>query len=244
MKPLSYEEQIYTAIIKSSDTCFDVGANIGDTAIYLADLCRRVVAFEPVWRNYEIFCRKILATTNIIIPVNMGISNVEGSAVITVPDNDFYLGSLTSLKPDAVCTNHTISLTTIDTFIRISRIVPDFIKIDVEGAELFALQGAADTLSTAKPIMLIEVFGPWEKAFNYKPWEVFSLLLNNGYEVAFICPEGLIYHTPTKDVPFPPEYINGYNIIAYQSHHIDRMNRADAIEYRLKDRKPSTANIF
>jgi len=34
---------------------------------------------------------------------------------------------------------------------------PDFIKIDVEGAELDVLKGARQTLETARPIMLIDV---------------------------------------------------------------------------------------
>ncbi len=50
-----------------------------------------------------------------------------------------------------------------------------------------------------------------EKAFHYQPWTPLSLLLSYGYEILFICPEGIVEHRPTMEQPFPAEYVAGYN---------------------------------
>lgn len=107
---------------------------------------------------------------------------------------------------------------TLDRFMKVCcAIVPDFVKIDVEGAELLVLQGAKDFFAAGhRPLMLLEIFAPWEKAFHYQPWAPLSLLLSYGYEILFICPVGAVKHRPTLEQPFPVEYEAGYNIIAYQ----------------------------
>src|SRR5689334_8999972 len=58
----SYEEQLYQALVRSGDTCFDVGANGGDVALLLAKLAGEqglVIAFEPVWPMYKRLCRAV-----------------------------------------------------------------------------------------------------------------------------------------------------------------------------------------
>ena len=67
----------------------------------------------------------------------------------------------------------------------------------------------------ARPLMLIEVFAPWERAFGYRPWELLSWLLERGYRLLFACPNGLVEHVPTESGPFPPEYEMGYNVVAF-----------------------------
>ncbi len=54
--------------------------------------------------------------------------------------------------------------------------VPDFIKIDIEGAEDRALRGAASILKTRKPSMIVEVHG---KAVEDR---CLALLIDHGYE--------------------------------------------------------------
>jgi hypothetical protein len=52
VRPTNFEEQIYRAAIEEGDICFDVGANVGDVAIFLARIATPrgcVVAFEPVF---------------------------------------------------------------------------------------------------------------------------------------------------------------------------------------------------
>src|SRR5215468_9203389 len=60
--PTHFEEQIYRAAIEEGDICFDVGANVGDVAIFLARIATPrgcVVAFEPVFHVYRLLCQRI-----------------------------------------------------------------------------------------------------------------------------------------------------------------------------------------
>jgi hypothetical protein len=94
--------------------------------------------------------------------------------------------------------------------------MPDFIKMDVEGAELFALKSMKSVLSSAKkPMCLIEMYAPWQRAMGIRPWDPIKLLKELGYSFLFMCPEGLIVHDPSEICPTPPEFINGYNVFAY-----------------------------
>jgi hypothetical protein len=54
--------------------------------------------------------------------------------------------------------------------------VPDFIKMDIEGAEVEALRGAAELLSRRQPGLVIETHGPDKLA------ECRAILRGHGYE--------------------------------------------------------------
>lgn len=240
-RPTSYEEQIYAALTRQGDVCFDVGANQGDVSLFLARLVGEsgmVVAFEPVWPMYCHLCRNVQFDTTVkspILTVPVGLADTETDATIHVPNGDFGMGSMA--EPDAwkraqqgaIIDSYRVRFSTIDSFLAMSGLRPPaFMKIDVEGAELFVLRGATKLFSAGhRPLMLIEVFAPWEKAFGYQPWESFSWLIERGYGFLFACPSGLVEHLPTEDKPFPPEYEMGYNVLAYDAAtHAERVDRA------------------
>ena len=235
-----FEDQVYEAVIREGDHVFDVGANGGDLSVLFACLAGasgKVYAFEPVWPMYEQLCRKVQflkSPAASIIPVPNGLAEEDRLATLQVPSNKFSRASLA--PPDAwkhiqnvsQIQSFECSLLALDTFTyRTGASVPDFIKVDVEGAELLVLRGASAFFASGhRPAMLIELFAPWEKAFGYGPWEVLSLLADLGYQCLFACPSGLVEHTPTCERPFPAEYINGYNVLAVMpSAHADRIMR-------------------
>jgi hypothetical protein len=51
----------------------------------------------------------------------------------------------------------------------------DFIKCDVEGAELFVYQGAKATLMQQKPIVFTEMLRKWAAKFDYHPNDIIAL---------------------------------------------------------------------
>lgn len=235
--PASFEEQIYDAVVAEGDVCYDVGANFGEVALFLARRAGRdgmVVAFEPVMPVYSQLCTWVQLATDArapIITLQMGLAELEKSATIQVPVGQFAMGTLAA--PEAWSQTHYAAeiesypcrFTTLDSFVATSGIArPDFMKIDVEGAELLVLQGGATAFGEGmRPLLFMELFAPWQRPFGYGPWEVLSLLAGYGYRFLFMCPEGLIAHQPTRAMPFPPEYARGYNVLAFSAAHGGRI---------------------
>ncbi len=235
----SYEEQIYQTLVRPGDTCFDVGANGGNVSLYLAKLVGEsglVMAFEPVWPIYRQLCRTVQRDTAMkapIVTIPCGLADSERRAAMNVPDGEFAMGSLADpsawarAQRGATLRSYPVQLTTVDEFLASTASRdPDFIKIDVEGAELFVLHGAAELFSAGhRPLMLIEVFAPWERAFGYQPWAPLSWLLERGYRFMFACPNGMVEHLPTEATPFPANYEMGYNVVVYDpTAHAERID--------------------
>ena len=186
-----------------------------------------MTAFEPVWPMYCQLCRAVQHDTTLkapIVTIPCGLADSEENATINVPDGAFGMASLADasawaqVQHGAQVRSYRVQLTTLDGFMgSTGSRAPDFIKIDVEGAELFVLRGAAELFRLGhRPLMLIEVFAPWEQAFGYQPWAVLSWLLERGYRFIFACPNGMVDHLPTEAKPFPLEYEMGYNLVAYE----------------------------
>jgi FkbM family methyltransferase len=241
--PASFEEQIYDAVVVEGDVCYDVGANIGEVALFLARRAGRggmVVAFEPVMRVYCQLCTWVQLATNArapIITLQMGLAEAEKSANIQVPVGQFAMGTLAA--PEDWSRNHYAAeiasypcrFTTLDNFVATSGIArPDFMKIDVEGAELLVLKGGAASFADGmRPLLFMELFAPWQRPFGYEPWDVLSLLAGYGYRFLFACPEGLIEYQPTQAAPCPPEYAQGYNLLAFTAAHAERIAALDGL---------------
>jgi FkbM family methyltransferase len=240
-QPCTYEEQIYSGLIMEHDVCFDVGANQGDVAVFMAKLAGKlglVVAFEPVWEIYFQLCRHICIDRDIkapIVTVPFGLADTNKDAIISVPNKNFGMGSMadsvawSEVQLGAQLDTYRVKLLTLDSFFSETHLpLPTFIKIDVKGAELFVLYGAIEMFDKARhrPLMLIEIFAPWEKAFGYHPWKPLSWLKDRGYRFLFMCPNGLVDYTPSEERPFPPEYEMAYNVLAYcPLIHADRLQK-------------------
>ena len=69
----------------------------------------------------------------------------------------------------------------LDDFVNEKKLRLDFIKCDVEGAELFVFQGGIRTIEQDKPIIYAELLRKWSAKFNYHPNELINLLRDLGY---------------------------------------------------------------
>jgi FkbM family methyltransferase len=200
-----------------------------------------VIAFEPVWPNYQRMCANIQATINIKAPIDtmpFGLAEREKTAIVHVPDGRFEGGTLAGpdamadLSPEARIARYECRFLSIDAFLRSGAdLVADVWKVDVEGAELFVLRGASGHFAAGhRPLIVAEVFAPWERRFGYGPREFFAPLLELDYRFLFLCPGGLIEHLPSESSPFPPEFEQGYNVVAYiPARHADRIRRLDPL---------------
>ena len=72
----------------------------------------------------------------------------------------------------------------------------DLIKMDIEGAELFALRGARELLESSRPTILLEINRAHSQALGYHPEAIWNLLKSYGYTAA----SHAIGHTPESSL--------------------------------------------
>lgn len=182
-------------LANSTKRFIDGGAHMGAYSILLADHFASVEAFEAQRRTYFQLCGNIFLNekTN-ITPHNFALTNHE----YTYSDTTLYIvsddgGGSSTIKPDEaqIKSKETVETIHIDNFVWSD---VGLIKMDVEGAELEAIQGARETLKRCKfPPILFESNGPG--AHNQKRSELFKYLMNElpyqvgnikGYDNMFI----------------------------------------------------------
>jgi FkbM family methyltransferase len=188
------EQEMMTALLgeiirnkaggNSNTIFFDIGANIGWYSIYFDKLFTRlhIHAFEPVKVAYEQFQRNmVLNGSGSIVANNLGLADRNGTV-------DFYVSPsllAASSLADTYQTHDKVKvkgeIRRLDDYCGENHIAPDFIKCDVEGAELLVFKGAEKTLSEAKPLVMTELLRKWAKCFDYHPNDVIDLFKKKGY---------------------------------------------------------------
>ena len=185
---LEAEMNFIEVIVQKNDRVIDIGGNRG---IYAYELWRRgalVEVFEPnpkccrvleAWasgranvrvHSVALSCRT--GTARLHIPIDG--SCVEHDASGSIEHSGF------ALARDQIVPLHTLDSYQFEE-IRL-------IKIDVEGHESSVIEGAALTIASSKPALLIEI----EQRHIHKPiLEVFDKVLGFGYRGFFVGTQGL-----------------------------------------------------
>jgi FkbM family methyltransferase len=169
--------------VLNNDVVLDVGGCWGDTALYFANRVGefgKVYSFEFIPNNIKIW--EINTNLNPILKKRI---KLVSNPVLNISNQEiFYLdngpGSLLSEKifDGFTGTTKTISLDDFVTNNNIEKV--DFIKMDIEGAEPLALEGAINTIKKFKPKLAIAIYHSMEDFVNIPEW---ILNLNCGYEL-------------------------------------------------------------
>lgn len=139
-------------------TSLDVGANIDNHAVVIADYSESMVAFEPVPFIFDLLKQNLERNSlHHAHAVNIGLSNETTHRDIFIPDyGNLGCSSLEHIEAEGTQTQ-------IETWVGDDYLVKnyperqvDFIKIDVEGHEAAALAGLANTLTKYQPLILME----------------------------------------------------------------------------------------
>jgi len=157
---------------KSGDVVFDGGAWEGDTAYWYAQHCQpsgHVYAFEPSPFNFDKLASNVdkMNCTGLITPVKQGLSLKPGEAVWTEMSN---AGTCSRIGDDQE-NGQRISLTSVDAFVQdhgLERL--DTIKMDLEGADFDALQGATHTIKTLQPDLAISMYHQADHLVDIPLW--------------------------------------------------------------------------
>lgn len=152
-------------------TILDVGANIGNHALALSPLCKRLLAFEPGQRAWSMLEENVRVNSpNNIQPFNFGLSDEAAHQTLYVNAEGNLGGS--SLQPDhksGEFIEESVELRVGDTVIDALAVDDiDFMKVDVEGHEEHVFKGLAGTLAKCRPLVLVE----WEPEEGDRSWLV------------------------------------------------------------------------
>jgi FkbM family methyltransferase len=143
-----HKQRLFDAAIKQKSVVWDIGANVGLYSLVASRKAMRVIAVEPVAENVRYLERHIGLN---------GVRNIEVLVAAVGREcgrESFCRGynrSTGHLAPGLL----EVDVVTLDSMC-VKFGAPDVIKIDVEGAEYLALQGAERCL-TANPIIFLAI---------------------------------------------------------------------------------------
>ena len=197
------ETRVMDILVEHSRNILDVGANIGLYSIRFAKRCpnAKVFAFEPMPISHAFLQRNVAANAvgARVTTFNYGLSETGGAV-------EFFIspaaGTNASLKNVAGAQDATsvIGLTlTLDQWVHNQKIAPDFIKCDVEGAELLVFRGGRATLEKHKPIVFAELLRKWSKPFGYHPNDMITFFAELGYICFAVGDKGVRIITEVTD---------------------------------------------
>ncbi len=159
-----YEEDLKAEIIQhlpKGGVFFDVGANIGLISLFVSKFHpeAKIFSFEP--GSVVSHCLKETISHNKLknlTLINKGVSDYTGTAEFFVDPKS--TGGSSLIKQHEGSKDkyvEKIELLSLDEFSEKQKVVPNIIKIDVEGAEKFAVKGALNLIKNVKPHFVIEV---------------------------------------------------------------------------------------
>ncbi len=191
--------KLLSQFIPENSVVLDIGAQLG----YLSkEFCRlhdgscKVYSFEPVEYTFSILS-KIMAAYPNAVAENIALSDKIGEEKISIPIKES--GNLgiglshfgTESKRDFIV--ETIKTETIDNYVlrnNISRL--DFIKCDVEGAELMVFKGGSSSLDRFRPVIYTELDDRFTQRLGYRAEELFTFMRQKGFRPHYFGGNGVL----------------------------------------------------
>ncbi len=188
--------------LKPGDYFFDVGANVGCFSL-AASLCvgdsGKVYAFEPIKKvyirlneNIELNRIKNISTIPMAVyekntMLRIFLANQENLGMSSIYEHDAMSGEVFEIEA--------ISL---DGFMSSNDIKKaDFVKIDIEGAELQALRGMVNTIRRHQPVFMVEISENVLKKESDRN-QIFTFFDGFNYSAFIVSDEGAL-KTPDKE---------------------------------------------
>jgi len=160
-------------LLKRGDTFFDVGAYKGYYSLMTSELVGesgKVVAFEPDRKAFDCLLKNIkINKISNIIAKNIALSDFEGRSGFVKAGTIGHLGD----------SDQVVEVKSLDSVVNDLKIIPDVIKMDVEGVEYSVLRGGESVLKHYHPKLIIEVH-------TNANFQFFEYLTNLGYNIGLL----------------------------------------------------------
>ena len=186
-----YEAALVARLLDPGEVFWDVGANVGSFALVAAAAVGEngeVLAFEPGAASLERLTENVSLNPDQKIRIyNLAVADADGEATLYRADG--IADSSASLFSAAAGASggETCRTVALDGWLKQEGLrPPDFLKLDVEGAELAALQGAAGILAESSPLLLVEMEEKNLAAAGASKAAIQSFLQDFGYRAAHL----------------------------------------------------------
>jgi len=190
--------------LRKGETTLDIGGNYGLYAYHMSRVVGKngnVYSFEPIAFTFESHkvVSKLLGFSHNLTLFNKGCSNENAKIEFTVPvqqsgalasgltyirgRNDDRIGKEIQVRWDAT-RDVEAEVVRLDDFLPEIEDLP-FMKMDIEGAEFFCVQGAEKLFSRHLPATICEI-NPWYlEGFGVKTEELTEFFTSKGYKIFF-----------------------------------------------------------
>jgi FkbM family methyltransferase len=195
IRPMTKEEQFLQTLSVKNKSVYDVGAHVGITTLFFAKAVGeggRVIAFEPNPENYGILQENLRLNSSRNVRIfQIGLGNRTRTESLVALRSASGMGTIDhEIQSVIIREPHIIfnvKICSLDQCVREFRIPPpDFVKIDVEGAEYEVLQGMENTITKNKPPLLIEIHDLSSEQPGDKTKRIIAFLAGYGYRFKHI----------------------------------------------------------
>jgi len=183
----AFEIKLLEQHVQQGDVVLDIGANIGYYALLLSDLVGnkgRVHCFEPDKKNYDYLQNSTSSKGNVTINNKAAGPKTEILKIYTSKNLNV---DHRTYKPDDYDQEIEIEAVSMDDYLfnnlkeEGGRV--DFIKMDIQGFEMQAIQGMQKLLKKNKDVKIISEFWPYGlKKAGSSVTEYFKFLTENGFK--------------------------------------------------------------
>jgi FkbM family methyltransferase len=194
-----FETNLIKQEVKKGDVILDIGANIGYYTLIFAKLVGesgKVYAFEPDPTNFALLKKNIEANGyNNVVLIQKAVSNKSEKIKLYISkenrgDHRIYPSYESRQTVEIECVR-------IDDY-NIPKV--DFIKMDIQGSELGAIQGMENLLNLNQPLTLITELWPFAmKKFGTDAREYINLLENHRFQYTEIDEKANLLKAITKE---------------------------------------------
>jgi FkbM family methyltransferase len=153
--------------LRPGGVLFDVGANVGFFSVLAARLvgpAGRVYAFEPLPENVAALRRNVElnALANVAVRTE-AVADRSGEALLERREERAAARLIAERESSPVTDVMTVRTAALDDLVFGGGLpCPDVIKLDVEGAEVRALNGMRRLLDEERPVVICETHGTWD----------------------------------------------------------------------------------
>ncbi len=176
------------------DVFIDIGTNIGLHSLYASSLVGEsgeVISFEPFNKTFETLKNNVSLNNSANIRLEkIAIAESEKEIEIFYDSDNANLGMASSYAGKKSYSEK-IAAISLDLYLLQNPVHQiDFIKLDIEGAEYYALQGMNTTLKKFNPKLLIEIEEEIIARTDYTAGDMIQYLSDLGYQQYFIDEKG------------------------------------------------------